>query len=301
MAKTLVYMRTHVIDKGVISEFLKLKNTCGYDCILLIDNHKELFVPKSEKKYICEKEFFGHKIKCFFTDDILYKDHFNLPYYSEQNDNKDFAKMMWYCADYVFYAVRKFFPDYERYWQFEYDVYCNGDSYKPFLNEYDVKDEELIIARLENCAEMDECFWADKADWVYASNITKYSSFFPIVRISGKAIDFLYNKRLEHLNKFDPHNALDRWIFCEIFVPTELLNAGFKATSIDNQPMRFVPNYDLNEDRIFENPDNKIYHPVRANFVRTSNVLELDSKDVIKVYRLWLFGFKFSLVIQKFR
>ena len=42
MPKTLIFMRTHIITHGVITEFLKLQHSTDYDCVLLIDNHRKI-------------------------------------------------------------------------------------------------------------------------------------------------------------------------------------------------------------------------------------------------------------------
>ena len=37
-SKTLLFISTHIINKGIISEYTKLASSDGYDCIFAIDN-----------------------------------------------------------------------------------------------------------------------------------------------------------------------------------------------------------------------------------------------------------------------
>lgn len=286
MSKTLLFMRTHLITKGVISEFLKLKNSGVYDCVLFIDNHKQIINTSTEP-------LLSSEINCFVFDSDVF-DSLNLPLYANKNNNKKLSEVMWYCADYAFYAIRKYYTKYEYYWQFDYDVFLNGKSYEPFLNNYKENNKDLIIPYFRELTAFD-ANWPikDKSDWIY-KNVKKFGSFFPVSRLSANAIDYLYKKRLEHkaifCNKIYKSKK-NRWINCELFVPTELGNSKeFECECIDNQPLRFFPNYDLNEDRLFENPDNLIYHPVKGNYEEKLELLNKKLKDA----KFSLFGYNLS-------
>ena len=90
-------------------------------------------------------------------------------------------------------------------------------------------------------------------------------SFFPLVRISSRAVEHLYRTRIMQGQLFEEikNPSYTRWIYCETYVPTELTKAGFKCRLLDTEKLRDQPNYNLNKERIFEFPDNKLYHPVR--------------------------------------
>ena len=90
-------------------------------------------------------------------------------------------------------------------------------------------------------------------------------SFFPVIRLSGRAIDILKERRIEHgkIYKNFENDPNARWIFCELFVPTELAKKGYSAKLLENQYLRFNPNFNFNKERVFEFPDYKLYHPVR--------------------------------------
>ena len=88
---------------------------------------------------------------------------------------------------------------------------------------------------------------------------------FAVVRLSARAIDFLYKKRLEHFKPFTNSSVPNKkWIFCEIFVPTELTNGGFICENLNEPHVLFFPNIYLNDKRIFLKPDNLLYHPVKS-------------------------------------
>ena len=301
MSKTLVFMRTHIISKGVISEFLKLKNSTDYDCILFIDNHKKI-IPGDFNEPVQNLDFFdglGKDIKCFLFDENIFKT-FNLPYYASKNTNTSISNVMWYCADYIFYIIKRYFPNYDYYWHFDYDVFCNGDSYKPFFSKYENDNADLIVSGLSALNKNSGWEWLKKTDWAYLGK-TCYSSFFPVVRLSSRAIDFMYQRRLEMSALFFgiSKNKANRWMNCELFAPTELLNNGFKGTRLEEN-LRFAPNYDLNEDRLFEHPDNKIYHPVKGNYEAALESLQNRVKTLEK-YKISLFGYHIGLFIGKKR
>lgn len=295
MSKTLVFMRTHIISKGVISEFLKLKNSTDYDCILFIDNHKKI-IPGDFNEPVQNLDFFDglvKDIKCFLFDENIFSS-FKLPYYAKKNKKQSLSKIMWCCGDYTFYAIKKYFPEYDFYWHFDNDVFCNGKSYSDFFKRYENNNSDLLVNNLSKI-DYDSTWWIlGKSEWMYGV-AEKYSSFFPIVRLSAPAIDFLYKKRIEHKEIFQKlkRSKKNRWINCELFVPTELLNNGFTGENI-MQPLRFLPEYDLNEDRIFETPDNLIYHPVKGNFLK-----RLDSMKFKFCLSLRLCSYEIGFFIRK--
>lgn len=261
--KTFVFMVTHIITRGVVNEFKKLAMTSGFDTILLIDNSNKILKNLPLNTQI-ELELFGNKINAFLFDKNIVNT-INLPQYSQNSKRTNFSDLMWYNADYRFFMVRKYFQDYQFYWQFDYDVFFNGASYSKFFEKYNNSNIDLYISYINETKVNSDWEWTKRTEWIY-DKINLYSSFFPASRLSGKAIDFLYEKRLTHKKIFEKSKTKNkRWINCELFVPTELINNGFKAERL-NESLRFSPNYDLNEDRLFEKPDNILYHPIKGNY-----------------------------------
>lgn len=296
--KTLTFISTHIINKAVVSEYKKMNNIAGYDCILVIDN-SNLQIEFDTR--ITEKEFFGEKIKCFFFDEELHKE-LNLPYITYDKLNAKYSEVMWYNADYRYYYVKKYFPNYDYYWQFEYDVFMNGNSYESFLTGYDNDDADLLIVGLRDENICSDWYWIHGVDWCYQDDSLK-GSFFPVCRLSNRAIDTLYNARLKladiYKNLSDRKNA--QWPFCELLVPTELANNGFKCKNIEIHHIA-LNEYDLNEDRLFENPDNLLYHPVKGRFLERLKNLRNENCKLKKKQkiRINLLGIKITFNSNKF-
>lgn len=295
--KNLVFLSTHILTKGVISEYKKLLNIDGYDVVLAIDNTNLKLEANSR---IAEFEFFDTKVKCFLFDENLSKE-LNLPFFASGKIDQNFSAVMWYNSDYRFYYVKKFFPDYEYYWQIEYDVFCNGKSYEPFFKKYDNDNKDLLIINYQDSELNSEWCWTNNIEWIYDKNTKIKKSLFPISRLSNKAIDFLYNQRLKHKEIYK-NNVNNNWVFCELFVPTELFNNGFECGRICEPNIFLEPEFDLNEDRIFETPDNLLYHPIKGNFIEKIQnykneikTLNKRIKDLERIkIKLNLFGIKIT-------
>ena len=256
MNKTLLILSTHFVNEAVVSEYKKMRNTKNVDAILAIDDnaYKYDFTNRIENKI-----FFGVSVRCFFFDSKLH-DELELPYFTH-NGAEDFAGVMWNNGDYRFYYVRKYFPDYEYYWQFDYDVFCNATTYDGFLNKFNDDNSDLAATGFRNETINSKWPWTHGIDWIYGDKKI-YASFFPIVRLSARAIDFLYKKRLEQ-KKIFTDDGKNKWCGCELFVPTELMNGGFSCEKI-NEPHIGLKAFYLNDERIFLVPDNFLYHPVKS-------------------------------------
>ena len=120
MSKTLLVLATHFIDENIISEYRKMKNAPNVDAVLAIDNTNAKI---KFKKRIEDKIFFDTSVKCFFFDSEL-NEKMKLPHIIF-TDRKNFGDLMYHCGDFRFYYLKKFFPNYDYYWQVDYDVFCN--------------------------------------------------------------------------------------------------------------------------------------------------------------------------------
>ncbi len=285
-SKTLAFISTHIINKAIISEYKKMAKVPGLEVILVIDNTN---LKYDIKERVTVKNFYNTDVKCFFFDFDVHKD-LGLPSISYYDKTDDFGQIMWYNADYRYYYVKKYFPDYDYYWQFDYDVFCNSNSYSSFFDKYENDCSDLLICNYRKVIKDGPWFWTTKLDWIYGNEIQLYRSLFPVCRLSAGAIDFLKEKRVEHKKIFfnsKLKKRKKRWLNCELFVPTELSNNGFCCAPIYEEFVRFSPEYDLSLDRIFEEPDGKLYHPVKGDFLK-----RLEDLSRIK---LNIFGKKISL------
>lgn len=271
MTKVLTFISTHIINNAVVSEYKKMITVKGYDCILAIDNTN---LKIKTKERISEQIFFGTKIKCFFFDSDLQKE-LQLPWFSYDKETKQFSDIMWYNSDYRFYYIKKYFPNYDYYWQFEYDIFCNGKTYQYFFDKYKKQTEDCLCLQFRKEKLNGKWFWSKSIKWIYGDSQI-YAAFFPIVRLSNKAIELLYNKRLEHkkLYKNITNKEKNHWPFCEVFLPTEIIKSNLSVFKLNEDKITYEEEYDLNESRLFEHPDNLLYHPVKGNFIERENKLK---------------------------
>ena len=94
-----------------------------------------------------------------------------------------------------------------------------------------------------------------------------YASFRPVTRLSSQAIDFLYKRRLfiaERYKKVKSKKCV--WPIGELFIPTELMQNNFTCQRIKYESCS-IQEIDLNETRLFENPDNYLYHSVKGDLL----------------------------------
>ena len=273
--KTLAFMQTHIITKGIINEYKKLENSGNADCILFINNLSNKF--KQSDEVLQEQEFYGEKVKCFFLNKKIWTE-MKLPFYTNKSKH-DENSVLWYNADYPFYIVQRYFPDYDYYWRLEYDDFFNDNTWKSFFEQYENDSTDLIIPGFEE-VNPNSWSWQEHSGWIY-KDIKKYRSFFAVSRLSKRACIKLYEARLEHKKKFESVNLKNssRWVFCECFVPTEVMRNKFSAKSLDGAVLS-VKEIDLNEDRIWQYPDKKLYHPVKGNYAERVEKLENEVKKL---------------------
>ena len=256
MNDTLMILGTHFIDENVISEYKKMRDTPNVDCLLAVNNEA---YKADFKNHVENRIFFDVSVRCFFFDSKVH-DELELPHFVNSG-MQNFGNMMWSLADYRFYYVKKFFPNYKYYWFVDYDVFCNATDYSIFLKKFNNNSSDLLITHLRHeQKETSTWCWMQGIDWAY-KDCEVYGSLFSVERLSDRAIDFLYQRRLEHKKIFPQKNPQNRWIFCELFVPTELMNNGFACENIDEP--NITGTWYLNDSRFFLKQDGKLYHPIK--------------------------------------
>lgn len=301
---TLVFISTHLITKAVISEYNKMKRVKKCDVVLAINNTN---IKVEYDKRITQKKFYGTNVDCFFFDSKVH-DELQLPWFKYNSLSNNFGEIMWYNSDYPFYYVRQYFPGYKYYWRFEYDIFCNGNSYQTFFDKYSNRTEDALLLDFRKETHNGPWYWSNNIDWIY-KDIDIYGSFFSILKLTGIAIDFLYHQRLKHkdlynsINKEQTNKNNSSWIFCECFVPTELINNGFSIFGMTEKNIT-LNEIDLTSDRLFENPDNKLYHPVKGQFIerlnKLNNEIKLEKDKNYEFYNNIIFKIMYK-IIQLFR
>lgn len=260
-SETLVFLKAHILNRQVINEYRKLAAS-GYDCILFFDNRYEEFpvILGNEGS----ARIFGRwtRYNLIYEQDYL---ELNLPNYVMYNRCSEFGKVLWYNADYPFYVIRDRYPSYKFYWQLEYDIYFNSENYNNFFSYYVECSQELLY----NYGRSNSSWaWDGHVDWLYDTN-SRMMSFFPLSRLSGDAIDYLYKRRLQtgiEFSKFSSdYNSDKRYPYCELFVPTELTLGGFTCLRLDGHRMAWDPAdiADFYRECKYMNYDGLLYHPVK--------------------------------------
>lgn len=258
MNKSVLILTTHILNASILSEYKKMADTPNVDAVMMIDNHKKEF---EHKERIETQTHFGVEAKCFFFDEEVHEE-LKLPYYPTTKEG-DFGKIMWWNADYRFYYFRHYFPEYDYYWLIEYDVFFNttDGTYSAFVEKYDKDTADFVGPPLATKKIDDEWNFAKNIGWIYEDHV--YGTIFPAIRLSRKAIDFLYERRLAHVAPYEAAEEKKSWVFVEAFVPTELKLHGFTLSSTKEPHVKFKPAISLNDQRIFQKPDNLLYHPVK--------------------------------------
>ncbi|HFU2596660.1 TPA: hypothetical protein ACH5K9_000621 [Campylobacter jejuni] len=261
--KTLLFMSTHVINECVIREFHKMQKS-GYDCILVVNNESNII--KQQGNYILEDTFFDIRVKLLVLDKTIIA-KLNLPMYEYFNkNNQSLGKCLWYNSDYFHYVVSYFFPHYDFYWNFSYDVYLNNDNYYKYLKLYENNNEDLLISKYRKVELRSKWCWTNDIEWIYNQNDSLFGSLWTVARMSRQLICFLVTKRIEHGVIFSKTNSKQKWLLCEIFAPTECIRGGFTAGVLINDKMG-PGEIDLNNTRLFDDFDNCLYHPIKGNFL----------------------------------
>ncbi|MBQ9406787.1 MAG: hypothetical protein IJU37_08665, partial [Desulfovibrio sp.] len=250
MVSQLLFITSHFINNFVINEYNKLKWFDRHS-LLVLDND----ILHTHFARISKQKLFDTDIDIFLFDSQLHS-NLSLPIIH------GFHNLQWYNCDYRYYYVRHFFPNYDFYWQFESDVYSTYSDYKYYFNKYSNDTSDLLICNLRPESRDSKWNWNKKIDWIYDKNIHTYGSIFSVSRMSSRAIDFLYKKRLEHAKIFEESTLPDkRWLNCEVFAPTELINNNFTCKKINEPHVHFRPIWDIKECT----EPNRLYHPVKSN------------------------------------
>ena len=140
----------------------------------------------------------------------------------------DVHDIFWRCGDYSLYLARQSYPDCDRFWLIEYDVTINRADPVNFFIEIDqAHDHDFLSAHYRKAED-----W-----WTWGYPMKEYSNevwraYFPLVRITGRALDFAMAERARVTVGF--RQALQErhmeWPNDESFVATTLQNNGFRCS-----------------------------------------------------------------------
>lgn len=262
MARTAALFRTHRFSPGIVSEFFKIAACGGVDAFLLADGDRLPLRPNGEDG-LTAYEACGRVLPVF---PVSQKDFaaLELPLLSHE-DRPTKSGIKWSNGDYPLYVFRQAFPCYDFYWMLDYDVFFNERDYTPFFARYAANKADFLSASFSPASP--DWMWAQGTAWAYRPE-ERRCSFFPVVRFSAKTLPALLERRRELGRRYSAGARSDwRWLGVELFVPTEMDRLGFSHALLDNLgTFHCGESMDLGEDRVFEHPDGKLYHPVKGDF-----------------------------------
>lgn len=240
MSRTLFIVRTHCADIASLSAFDRLAAVSQFDVVFCVDERKK---PAD----------MGGRPKVAYTAERLKE----LGLYAHPNAG-------WRCGDYCYYVTRVDRPDYDYYWLMEPDVLVNATDLACFFSQFANTDADLLAARL---GPRDE-------KWLWTQTVTPiglapFGCLFPITRMSGQAIDCLYQARRRH--SADPKVATrDAWPNDEAITASVLHAAGLDCRDLNHADIICHTSSSLGVIAVIDHalvaavePDGLIYHPVR--------------------------------------
>ncbi len=245
MKKQAILFKTHFITSEILKEYENLKSSCDnsiYDVFLLYDNSRNDFNTKNINSFL------------FTLDDIKKLNYQSIEEYKEFHSYPQF----WFHADYPVLFFFNSYPEYDYYWQIEFDVRFNGD-WNYFFGRFENDNSDLLSTNI--------CFKKEEEEWcmwnLHNLNIDEgklIKNFFPIIRISNRSLHLIDEKYKEGLMGY-----------CELIVSTILNLYGYTIKDIDHRfytdstlrfkyptspflygLIRYIPNY-----------RNKLFHPIR--------------------------------------
>lgn len=238
--KNVILFSTHILTNDILERFFKLSDSLScnpyMDVILLYHN---------QNKY---DDSILKSMNCYsYTYDDLNQLGFTSISESLVPGSNHFGVMHFYQK----------YPDYQFYWQIEYDVMYNGE-WVDFFYQFEYNNNDFLSTIIRFRQDDPKWYW-----WSYARfctiNIEKEQylrSFNPIYRLSNRAI--------ENINKF---LSLDNCGHHEVFIPTLLYHIGCSLMDIGGNgvftPPEFYERNYLSEEYLLAKGHKYIYGTMR--------------------------------------
>lgn len=137
------------------------------------------------------------------------------------------GNMLWYNGDYPLYAFYHHHPDYAHYVMVEYDVAVHGDVDAMIAHVAREGIGFVGLTKGESVAE-----WPHTASCLDAYAVEDVKKrLFCFAIFSRDAVRRLFERRLS-LSRDLAEGRIQRWPFCEGYIPTELARSGFKLAEL---------------------------------------------------------------------
>lgn len=189
-------------------------------------------------------------------------DDFEMVSFNSESVNKagliETKDMQWRFGDYVLYLAHSAYSKYDFIWLLEPDVYINEDSLITFFEKFKQSQKDYICSYFSEA----EDNWAWTKYLPELDEKKGFRTFFPLIRISRNAVDYLYSERLKHFSLAND----------ELFVATKLGNSNFSVSTFDQESdIKYskkyfsyrLPHYFYFVKHI---KNNAIFHPVFDGF-----------------------------------
>lgn len=164
----------------------------------------------------------------------------------------------WQAGDYAFYAARKAYPDVKHFWLIEYDVLMSFPKASDFFDLYTDSDKDMLVGRLKTASP--KWYWHKSM----AGEGRVMRCLFPVVRLSAKAIDALYRKRVQ---MSEQASAMCLWPNDEAFVASTVANLGMATEDLNARAKvygqsSFRYNHPISIEAVKGRHYNLLLHPV---------------------------------------
>ncbi len=241
-SKNLIVFRTHFLDQRLLALIESIRSAPDYEVVVAADE-------------------IGRTVETYGVPKIsMTAAPFDaLGLYTELYD------MLWRCGDYPLYLARQAYPDAANYWLIEYDVAINRPDPIGFFRDHDVAHTHDLLST--HFREREPGWhWGDPMQGEYD---VVWRSYFPLVRLSGRAIDFLLERRVMASNRIRAIAPQFRpeWPIDEVFVACEMHYNGFECADFAElgdcyDRTTFFNDVLVHPDQLPPH-DGKIYHMVR--------------------------------------
>lgn len=254
MFKRVIGIRTNAwssIEENLYNRLLQYFS--AEEIFVIIDEMKQrVDVPKYIQKIYWDSEFLKN-------NDFIDYNHFN-------------KGIGWLAGDYFYYAFREKINA-EHYWLIEPDVAFTFEHLNDFFGVFENYDEDALLSNFGPRGI--EEYWGKPPATLIWTNMA-YGCSFPLVRLSGAAIDICKSERQKLSKLYMENNAVSfidnplgiHFPNDESLVATTLMREGFKVKSINDVFPDSFEYFNYHQwfsipEKGFLKPTNNIIHPVR--------------------------------------
>lgn len=254
MFKKVIGIRTNSWSAIEESQYNKLlQYFSAEEIFVVVDQMKQqVEIPKYIQKIHWDSEFLKN-------NDLIDYNHFN-------------KGIGWLAGDYFYYAFREKI-DSEYYWLIEPDVAFTFEHLGDFFGLFESYDEDALLSNFGPRGV--EEYWGKPPATLIWDN-KAYGCSFPLVRLSGAAIDICKAERQKLSKLYMENNAFSffnnpigiHFPNDESLVATTLMREGFKVKSINDIFPEAFDYFNYHQwfsipQKDFMQPLNSIIHPVR--------------------------------------